>query len=720
MGLIKSGAQSVVSNIGAAGAAGEALGQEIVGGFQSGFNSAFGAGAALSQTILGGFLSPLGESGQAITKAAGAITNAVGDVFNAFFTGAKALAGIGGKIAGIGAGVLLTGIGAALGLIAGPIGGMIGTVVGAGLAGLVGKALGAFGQMFGSLVSAAGEAIGKIGGLLGELGSSLFSLLSDVAKTVGDVGSAVLRLESAGFSSDGAGKLVQTMGFFGQAPGKVAEQFSKPYAAQSMGARAGSMGLPNPAEDIEGFLLKGAQQAEKAKRGGARSAQLFQTRLESAGFGDYANTFAMGPERVQKTLAVSRSFQVSGASLGELGGDVTMANNILSGLGTQIKLVFAETLMPLLPLISSGFAFIVQNKDAIVGAIQSAGQWIVNELPPMILRGAAGMLDAVSGLLGGFSAFAAGLAENLDFLLSAADSFLNGLRSFAAVMVGIATAISQGVANLFPSLMPKTPGGGASGGAGGGPGGNPGGNTSQAAGGQTGSGNQPAAAPSGSGRSFGGWKARAGGALIGLGTGAALHAYNPVAAITGGLKGAYKGWNMVNDFQTNIGDPLVYGTTPGAGASAGAGAAPSGTSNSASGNSGAGKSSGVPAQFAPVQGRGIVDAFHAGQTGFLDTFGPSNLAGNSKLKERLSGFLKGASASSANGSVVAGEWANDLRKKADDWGHPAVLKALDKIATAVDKNGDKVAGAVGESASGDVFSSLERRLGRNAFLAATR
>ncbi|MBW3637055.1 MAG: hypothetical protein KY445_11440, partial [Armatimonadetes bacterium] len=439
---------NVLSGIGGAGAQGAASGDQFVAGVRSGSGAAFGAGAALCQTLVGGFLSPLGETGAALTQATGAITSALGGLFNTIVGGVGQIASLGGKIAGLGAGVLLAGIGGAIGLIGGPAGALIGATVGAAIGGFLGKALGTLGEFFGGMVSVAGEAIGKVGELFGELGSSFLRILGDVAKTVADVGQAVLKIQANGLGANQSGNLVQTLGFFGQSPGQVAGQFGKPFASLSMGIRAGMLGLPNPATDIEGFLLAGARRQREAARGGQFSAGVFQSMLGGAGFGDYAGTFAMGEGRIKKTLAVAKSFQVGGANLGELGGDVAMANGILNGLGTQLKLVFAETLLPMLPLISQGFAYIVQNRDAIIGAIRDAGRWIVSEMPKMVLRGAAGMLEGLSGLLGGFSSFTAGLAQNLDSILGVADAFLNGLRLFGATIAGIGTAIAQGAANL--------------------------------------------------------------------------------------------------------------------------------------------------------------------------------------------------------------------------------------------------------------------------------
>lgn len=416
--------------------------QEVFAGAESVLDHGFQVGARIGQTILDGVLSPFGASGRAVSSFAGQAVQGAGSLLK---TGLHLAGGVVATGVGLAGGALSLGLGAGGALIGGMAGASIGSAPGALVGFAVGTGIGlavlkgieSVTHLVGGVVGQLGDAFGKLGEVANGALKTVLDVLKDVTDTAATTGKAVLKLESIGYSGAQAGNLVQTLGMLGMNPQQVTGIFGHPFAPVFNPMSAGVLGLPDPTTNIQGFIAAGARRQAEASRN-PMSAGIWQSMLSGAGFGEFSDVFALGPRRVNRMLEMSKPFQVGGAALGELGGDLTMANTLLGGFATQIKLLLAETLIPLMPQLADGFAWIVGHKDEVVGAIQSFGQWAFVRLPSLAGEGLGLIGKTVTWFLNGTVGFITAFQNNEGVFVGVLGSILKGIDYFSTGMKGLA------------------------------------------------------------------------------------------------------------------------------------------------------------------------------------------------------------------------------------------------------------------------------------------
>lgn len=111
------------------------------------------------------------------------------------------------------------------------------------------------------------------------------------------------------------------------------------------------------------------------------------------------------------------------------------------------------------------FDFFTRNGPVIANAAQTAFSWVVNDLPPLLMRGGAIMLRTFGSILDGIGSFTEGLIKNLPSILETLDTVLNALRAFVGAGIGIASRLLNGFTGsgdkgnpLLTALKPKAPG----------------------------------------------------------------------------------------------------------------------------------------------------------------------------------------------------------------------------------------------------------------------
>lgn len=655
----------------AGGAAIGGAANSVVSGAGSVLGQAYNVGVQLGTTLLQGVLAPFGKSGQAIGGLAGTVAGAGRGLIG---LGAK---GIGGALGGAGTlaggvlsgaagvgGAVLSGLGSAAGAIpiAGTvIGGVlaIGTVALTTLAATVGVVISQITRLITGILEGIGDAFGELGKVASGALSTVLDVLGDVLHTAAEVGRTVRQIQYVtGISGPAASRLVNAASFAGVDPSKVAGLYNSPFSAMMLGMRARMAGLPDPTANPEAFLIAGARRQAQAQRGGPMGIATFNAMLGPQLSETYGAAFALGPQRLQRNMQMANAFQLPG-NIGQLGGDVDAANAALSSLARNLKIAVVEVLLPLAPLITSGFALLIQNRDAITGAIKSVVTWLVQVLPPALLRFGAIALTVFGKVTDVIGTALVNLSQHLPQFLSAVDLFLNGLRGAGAIIVGIVAAVLQGIYNALPANWQSKLF----------PGGTPGG----ASGGATGAGKSSiTTTPASSGPYISPamqFLTQAAGAFYGATAGAGLGKNitpGPLSLITmaaGAAAGMYAGWQGAG-YGVNLVNAGVQ------------------KYNQVWNGSGGG---------IPGSGGSMPGAFNSASSGFLGLVPQSNLAATYGNDPALQAWLAQNGQRLQSGSPTALDWAKQLSGQADNW--PDVLKRLDRIANA----SEKIAANTGQS-----------------------
>lgn len=463
--------------------------QGILSGLQSVANRAYNVGANIGESILRGILSgPLGRSGQALSSIGGNVIGAAQGVAGAGLKIGLGAVGAGAQVAGAAATLPLNLASAAFGGVGSVLGAAGAAIPGAGallaagggllsgIGGIIGKISTGLTTLFNQflngvtgLVSTVGDALGKIGEAGGAVFNSLLDIFSDVVETAKQVSRQVRSLSlNAGISQAQSGRVLNAFSFAGGNTSALTDAYSQPLGAVSIGVRARLLGLPDPTQDPEGFLLGNAakRQSMRGPVGQAIYGALAGPQLQGIA-GDSAG---LSQAQLQRNFALARSFELPKGTV-ELGSDATAVSAAFSALGTNLKLVLGSVLVPLLPKLNQAFSALIQNKDAIVGAITTVGSYLVNDLPKLILHMGSGLLRTTGVVFGAvgdfltntFQQWGVSLLQHLPAILSGIDSFVKGLASLAGISAGLAASIVQAAQNFSQTTVGKMlfPGAGA-------------------------------------------------------------------------------------------------------------------------------------------------------------------------------------------------------------------------------------------------------------------
>lgn len=450
---------------GAATATGNAA-QSVAAGAGRVVTGAFGAGVAIGQSILDGLAQHFGPGGVAVAQFAGQVAHTIGDVLQGAVRGAADLAGhvghavgaVGAVAAGVGGAVVGAGLGAVGGMGGAALGGLLGGVAGT-FAGLLGaRLIGAVGNIVGGILGIVGRAVSMVGELAATGIRTLTAVLHQLTETIGVAGGRMATLTmQIGASAGAAAGLATRFNALGM--GSTLEGITGNSANQPAfyGMRSRFFGLPDyTAPD---FIPQAAARMQAQNASGPLGVMRSQMMAESLGMGgvEAQRVLAIAPERLR-----AQQQSVSGFSAG-LGLNPGVIREVSDGVYLLQKrfesflqlglLRIAQEALPYLTSVLERVSnYVTSHADAIAGGIMRGVKWLVEDLPPMVLRGFAGIATGLGTFLLGVADFTDGVRANLPTIMGALDGFLNGLRDFAGVVAGIAGAVAQGVRNFQARL----------------------------------------------------------------------------------------------------------------------------------------------------------------------------------------------------------------------------------------------------------------------------
>ncbi|MBW3636072.1 MAG: hypothetical protein KY445_06350, partial [Armatimonadetes bacterium] len=247
---------------------------------------------------------------------------------------------------------------------------------------------------------------------------------------------------------------------FGISPQQTAQMYSSvamnPFAA---GIRGNALGFGDPY--AANYLPQAAQRYQAMAAGGGVN-RLIANNMLDASYGGRApdeirQTLNLRPSQIQAQLDYGQRVQarmgVNPEMLRNYAEQIPLASQRV---GFTVQTAKVRLATELAPMAESGIStvanFLAQNAGKIADAIKRGTHYLTHDLPPMVLRGGAAILRGGAFLLDGMGLASKGLAGSVRPILSVFDAIINGAKSFASVLGGIAAFIIQGVGTILKGI----------------------------------------------------------------------------------------------------------------------------------------------------------------------------------------------------------------------------------------------------------------------------
>lgn len=266
---------------------------------------------------------------------------------------------------------------------------------------------------------------------------------------------------SQGLSFNQGFALTSRNSLFGISPSDTAQMFAAPGMNPLVaGLRSRALGFASPYDP--NALATNARQYQAIANSGPMGRLMANARLDAAYGGrapdNVRQALNLRPDQIQNQLAYGQRIQgamgIKGGMLKSYAEDIPLAKQRVGVAFDMAKVRFAVEVAPLLERSLTSFAtLLANNAPKIVQGIKTIGKFLVQDFPPMVMRGAAWIARGLGAMLKGFSGFTAGLVGFIRPALGAFDSILNGLRLFGGAVAGIAAMIVQGVGALWNGIQ---------------------------------------------------------------------------------------------------------------------------------------------------------------------------------------------------------------------------------------------------------------------------
>jgi hypothetical protein len=441
---------------------GDRAARSFVAGASSVVNSAYQTGAKIGNTLLSAVAQPFGASGTAVTQFASKVADSVGGLLQSGLDKLSAGAGLAGRVAGGGVGLGLTGAGALMGASVGVLGGPGGMLAGAAVGGLVGSLAGALALKITSAVAdAVGGALGVVGktiGAVGDLGVSGLRTVLDVLRDLSDTAQkfgrdvAVIRAQS-GLSNGQAGTFSLAFGSLGLGSHALGLTQNMANHPQLYGMKAGLFGVPG--YENANFLPSLAGRFQGMQRTGIVGQMFARHMTQSLGMDspEALRVLQIDAGKLRSQVTWSQNLQGSlgldAGKIRDVSDSLFLTQNRFDTFASMLKLRIGQELLPYLSgVLDKGIAYVSAHAGDISNWIKKGVSWLVEDLPPLLMRGAAMGLRAVAGWSDVSAGFSDGLRAHLPQIARHFDNFLNFLRETVKT-VGSLTNQAVKLANGF-------------------------------------------------------------------------------------------------------------------------------------------------------------------------------------------------------------------------------------------------------------------------------
>lgn len=441
----------------ASGIAGRA-GQDVANGAAGTVSSAVNAGAKIGQAIIEGIAAPFGKSGAAVAS----LTSLVSQTFQSALSGALNFAGnavgAGGKVVGAVVGGVGSLAGAGIGgMLAGPTGVLAGAAIGSLVSVAVMKVIESIAGVVSTSLKAVGAAFGAFGDLATGALRTISDVISDVTQNATKLSQSALAMsQQSGMPLSRSAGAFQVGAALGVSQGAIEQGGNQNTMIQRMRDRM--MGISAPFGTKEGFLQFADRYKSMANQGpmGLMFAQSIA-----------ANTSYASPEWQQKamlpTSIINRQFAQNDKMQSALGlrpeemrsfaQDFALFGASVSNFVNLVKNRIAADLLPYLTAgLNTAIEWIGAHSKDIAEGIKSGVHWLVHDLPPMLMHGAAFMVRGFATVLDVMGNVAKGIQTHVPDVLKGIDAILNGLRTFAANAWGVGSFLKQLIANVAPTF----------------------------------------------------------------------------------------------------------------------------------------------------------------------------------------------------------------------------------------------------------------------------
>jgi hypothetical protein len=264
-----------------------------------------------------------------------------------------------------------------------------------------------------------------------------------------------------GLSASQSFGLTSRNALFGISPQQTAQMYGgagmNPLIA---GIRGAVTGFGNPYS--ANYLPQAAERYQSMASQGPMGRMMANRMLDASQEGGRASdelrqTLNLRPQQIQAQLdygqRVQSSMGISPEMLARYSAEIPLASQRVAFAVNMAKVKLATELAP---AIESGVgtvaSLLAQNAGKISNALERSVHFLIHDAPPMLLRGGAAILHGGAHLLDGMGTVAMGLAGNVKPILTVFDAIIDGAKSFATVLGGIAAFVIQGVGTIWKAI----------------------------------------------------------------------------------------------------------------------------------------------------------------------------------------------------------------------------------------------------------------------------
>jgi hypothetical protein len=347
-----------------------------------------------------------------------------------------------------GGGVLTRALTGAGGVLVRAVSGIGSALIGAG--GVLVRVISGLGSLVvGSIVGALTVGIGAM--------VAAFKLSTEAATTWAKSLSS-LRANQGLSSAQGMG-MASRNSLFGISPDQTAQMMSASNMNPMMARIRGSIGFGDPYNP--NYYADAAPRYQRMAQSGEMGRMLANKMLDRDWGGQAPDavraTLNLKPEQIQSQLAYGSRVQsqmgISPDILKRYSEEIPLTSQRLGYAVNMAKIKLAVELAPMVERVFGGLAvFVGKNAGNIAKGIERGAHFLMLVLPPMLMRGGAGILRGGAAILRGIGAFAGGLAGSVRPILGIFGVIINGVRTFAGALLQVASSVVKVVGIVWEGL----------------------------------------------------------------------------------------------------------------------------------------------------------------------------------------------------------------------------------------------------------------------------
>jgi hypothetical protein len=239
--------------------------------------------------------------------------------------------------------------------------------------------------------------------------------------------------QESGLGTFGAARAMNNLAGYGVNASEVDAISRGGFLAQMKSAVWGVGGQPGSPEYLQRYRSRYQDLMSRGEMG-----RMFARNMESSIGAEGLRGMASLPDAIfnrqmRRSMTLQRTLGMNPQEIERAGQDF---KGLIDTVGQAIGLLRDRVISEFLPYLTRGLdiaiGWLEKNSDKVADYIKKGVSWLINELPPLVLRGAAFLVRGFGGIMGAVASLTEGIHRNLPAILGGIDGVLNALRQLAA------------------------------------------------------------------------------------------------------------------------------------------------------------------------------------------------------------------------------------------------------------------------------------------------